>query len=156
MHRSTVAAAAALLACAVPVVAVPAAAAPASGNTAPHARVAERPVAEDAEPPVRPAPSRGLFLTLSGSENTWIRGVLLHCSPEPSGPHPEAAAACAALDTAHGDLDRLPGQRQACTKQYEPVTVSATGAWRGRPTAWHKTFANACELAAATGAVFRF
>ncbi|MGN9794567.1 SSI family serine proteinase inhibitor [Streptomyces sp. OZ13] len=154
MHRSAVLAAAALLTTAA---AVPAAASSASpvpdrpGTVA----VAELPeMVPDAAPAAKP--SRGLFLTLSGSENTWIRGVLLHCSPVPAGPHPEAAAACAALDAARGDLDRLSGERHPCTKQYDPVTVSATGAWRGRPTAWHKTFANACELAVATGAVFRF
>lgn len=140
MHRSAALAAAALLAVAAAVVpsAVPAAA------SQPPERVAK---------PVAP---RGLFLTVSGSQNTWIRGVLLQCSPKPSGPHPEAAQACAALDEARGDLDRLRGEPHPCTKQYDPVTVSATGAWRGRPTAWHKTFSNACELAVATGPVFRF
>ncbi|MEU0372178.1 SSI family serine proteinase inhibitor [Streptomyces sp. NPDC006283] len=146
MHRIATLAAAALLALAV---AVPAAASP--GPFEP-----DLPAAEAAERVARPGPSHGLFLTVSGAENTWIRGVLLHCSPEPAGPHPEAEAACAALDVARGDLDRLTGDPHPCTKQYDPVTVSATGAWRGRPTAWHKTFPNACELAATTGAVFRF
>jgi hypothetical protein len=139
MHRTAALAAAALLA----VVAVVPSAVPAAASQTPE-RVD------------KPAPPRGLFLTVSGSENTWIRGVLLRCSPEPSGPHPDAVGACAALDEARGDLDSLRGEPHPCTKQYDPVTVSATGAWRGRPTAWHKTFPNACELAAATGAVFRF
>lgn len=103
-----------------------------------------------------PAPRRGLFLTVSGDERTWTRGVLLQCTPLPAGPHPEAAAACLALDVARGDLDRLAGDPHGCTKEYDPVTVGATGSWRGRPTAWHKTYANACELDAATGVVFRF
>ncbi|MFJ8074082.1 SSI family serine proteinase inhibitor [Streptomyces sp. NPDC096176] len=144
MHRSATLAAAALLALAA---AVPAAASP--GPFEPDLPAAD-------ERAGRPGPSRGLFLTVSGAENTWIRGVLLHCSPVPAGPHPEAKAACAALDMARGDLDRLTGDPHPCTKQYDPVTVSATGAWRGRPTAWHKTFPNACNLAATTGAVFRF
>ncbi|MDQ1012275.1 hypothetical protein QFZ82_006760 [Streptomyces sp. V4I23] len=139
MHRTAALAAAALLAVAA---AVPSAL-PAAASQAPE-RVD------------KPVPRHGLFLTVSGAENTWIRGVLLHCSPVPSGPHPDAVGACAALDAAGGDLDSLPGEPHPCTKQYDPVTVSATGAWRGRPTAWHKTFSNACELAAATGAVFRF
>ncbi|MFI2371301.1 subtilase-type protease inhibitor [Streptomyces sp. NPDC018833] len=138
MHRTAALAAAVLLAVAAAVPAVPATASPAP---------------QRAEKPTLP---RGLFLTVSGAENTWIRGVLLRCSPEPSGPHPDAAGACAALDEARGDLDGLRGEPHPCTKQYDPVTVSATGVWRGRPTAWHKTFPNACELAAATGAVFRF
>ncbi|MGX6739819.1 SSI family serine proteinase inhibitor [Streptomyces peucetius] len=155
MHRSAALAAAALFAVAV---AVPAAASSASpAPDVPGAGDPAVPVAAvTTDRPGTPAPSRGLFLTVSGSQNTWIRGVLLHCSPAPAGPHPEAAAACAALDAARGDLDRLSGDRHPCTNQYDPVTVSATGAWRGRPTAWHKTFANACELAVETGAVFRF
>ncbi|MFF3324898.1 SSI family serine proteinase inhibitor [Streptomyces sp. NPDC002889] len=134
MHRSA-AFAAALVAV---VAAVPAASASAAGHEE------------------TPTPPHGLFLTVSGDENTWIRGVLLHCSPLPSGPHPDPVAACAELEVARGDLDTLPGDPHPCTKQYDPVTVSATGAWRGRPTAWHKTYANVCELSAATGSVFRF
>ncbi|MGW7468146.1 SSI family serine proteinase inhibitor [Streptomyces xantholiticus] len=159
MHRSAALAAAALFAIAVAVPAAASSASPApdvpgAGDPAVPVAAVERTATTDR--PGTPAPSRGLFLTVSGSQNTWIRGVLLHCSPAPAGPHPEAAAACAALDAARGDLDRLSGDRHPCTNQYDPVTVSATGAWRGRPTAWHKTFANACELAVETGAVFRF
>lgn len=154
MHRSAALAAAALLTAAVAVPAAASSASPAPDRPGTVA-VAEQPEAAPVAAPTA-KPSRGLFLTLSGADNTWIRGVLLHCSPVPAGPHPEADAACAALDAARGDFDRLSGERHPCTKQYDPVTVSATGAWRGRPTAWHKTFANACELAVATGAVFRF
>ncbi|MBT2505688.1 protease inhibitor SIL-V5 [Streptomyces sp. ISL-98] len=103
-----------------------------------------------------PKPTRGLFLTVSGSENTWIRGVMLNCPPKPSGHHPEAAAACAALDKANGEFDALPVDSHPCTKRFDPVTVSATGTWRDRPTAWNKTYSNPCELDVATGAVFRF
>lgn len=153
MHRSAALAAAALFAV---VMAAPAMASSASPTPDVPAMPDRNPAVTATGRPADQAPSRGLFLTVSGSENTWIRGVLLHCSPVPSGPHPKAAAACAALDAAHGDLDRLPDDRHPCTNQFDPVTVSATGAWRGRPTAWHKTFANACELAVETGAVFRF
>ncbi|GGX16961.1 SSI family serine proteinase inhibitor [Streptomyces chryseus] len=106
--------------------------------------------------PGEPKPSKGLFLTVSGSSSTWMRGVLLSCAPGPSGPHPDAAGACAALGVANGDFDKLPGNPRACTKQYEPVTVSAAGTWGGVPTAWRKTYPNACVLDTATGPVFRF
>ncbi|AZM51401.1 protease inhibitor SIL-V5 [Streptomyces sp. WAC 01529] len=99
---------------------------------------------------------RGLILTVSGSEDTWIRGVLLRCRPEPMGPHPHAAEACAAIDRAKGNFDRLPDDPHLCTKQYDPVTVSATGTHRNRSVSWHKTYANACEMDADTGYVFRF
>ncbi|MGD6746996.1 SSI family serine proteinase inhibitor [Streptomyces sp. BH106] len=109
--------------------------------------------------PTGPAGSeqpRGLFLTVSGAENTWVRGVLLNCAPKPSGHHPYAAEACAALDAVGGDLDALPVEQQICTKQYDPVTVAATGTYRGKAITWHKTFGNACEMNASTGHVFRF
>ncbi|WP_372343114.1 SSI family serine proteinase inhibitor [Streptomyces sp. KL116D] len=112
--------------------------------------------AAPAQAATEPAPPRGLFLTVSGDDNTWIRGVLLRCEPELAGHHPYAAEACAALDDASGDLDELRGEPRTCTKEFNPVTVSATGTHRGRLTAWHKTFANACALDAATGHVFRF
>ncbi|NUL02526.1 protease inhibitor SIL-V5 [Streptomyces lunaelactis] len=138
MHRMATLAAAALVAlvAGVPAHAAPAHAAPAVGEA--------------------PKPAPGLFLTLSGADNTWIRGVLLQCPVKPGGPHPHAAAACRALSVARGDLDVLPGDPHPCDKRFDPVTVGATGTWRGRLTAWHKTYANACELDAATGAVFRF
>ncbi|MFF2962448.1 SSI family serine proteinase inhibitor [Streptomyces sp. NPDC057963] len=103
-----------------------------------------------------PLPERRLFLTVSGSANTWIRGVELICPPAPDARHPEAAAACAAIDEAAGDLDDLPRDPHLCTKVYDPVTATATGKWDGRPVAWRKTFPNACELDVATGPVFRF
>ncbi|MCX4672820.1 subtilase-type protease inhibitor [Streptomyces sp. NBC_01381] len=104
-----------------------------------------------------PPQDRGdLFLTVSGAENTWIRGVLLTCEPEPSGRHPHAAKACAAIERAGGDLDALPAESGICTKQYAPVTVSASGTYRGRPVGWHKTYDNACTMTYSTGDVFRF
>ncbi|MER5461912.1 SSI family serine proteinase inhibitor [Streptomyces sp. NPDC002668] len=103
-----------------------------------------------------PMPARGLLLTVSGSENTWIRGVLLQCPAQTDGPHPHAGAACTALSAAGGDLDALPGDPRPCDRRFDPVTVSATGTWRGLPIAWHRTYPNACALDVATGVVFRF
>jgi hypothetical protein len=103
-----------------------------------------------------PTPERGLLLTVSGAENTWIRGVSLHCSPETGGGHPDAQAACDDITWARGNFDALPGDPHACTKQYDPVTATASGTWHGLPVNWTKTFGNACELDAAAGPVFRF
>ncbi|MBO1332374.1 SSI family serine proteinase inhibitor [Streptomyces sp. VRA16 Mangrove soil] len=97
-----------------------------------------------------------LLLTVSGTEHTWIRGVLLSCEPEPSGHHPYAAEACAALDAAGGDLDAVRAEPHACTEEDDPVTASATGVHRGRTITWSRTFPNTCALDAATGSVFRF
>ncbi|GGS11944.1 subtilase-type protease inhibitor [Streptomyces aureoverticillatus] len=103
-----------------------------------------------------PSRQRGVFLTVSGDENTWIRGVVLRCVPEPGGHHPHAARACAELDAAGGDFDKLAGEARLCTREYAPVTVSATGEFRGKPVSWHKTYGNACEMGSGTGNVFRF
>ncbi|MFJ7497166.1 SSI family serine proteinase inhibitor [Streptomyces sp. NPDC097727] len=103
-----------------------------------------------------PVPDRGLLLTVSGSEDTWIRGVTLFCPPAPDAHHPRAAAACAAIDRAEGDLDALPGSPRLCIKGYDPVTATATGTWDGRPVGWQRTFPDACVMDAVTGPVFRF
>ncbi|MFI0980385.1 SSI family serine proteinase inhibitor [Streptomyces sp. NPDC021093] len=103
-----------------------------------------------------PAPKRGLLLTVSGAEGTWIRGVGLQCGPRAGGGHPEARAACNALTWARGDFDALRGDPYPCTKEYDPVIATADGTWRGRTVHWTKTFSNACVLDAETGPVFRF
>ncbi|RVU23797.1 protease inhibitor SIL-V5 [Streptomyces antnestii] len=108
--------------------------------------------AADTDPPAPDA----LFLTVSGDQGGWMRGELLRCDPAPWGHHAHAAGACAALDAAQGDLDALPPAQEMCTQVYAPVTVSATGTYRGRAVNWHKTFANACTMSASTGDVFRF
>ncbi|MEU8888657.1 SSI family serine proteinase inhibitor [Streptomyces sp. NPDC048442] len=103
-----------------------------------------------------PTPERGLLLTVSHADSTWIRGVGLQCPPRSGGRHPEARAACNALTWARGDFDALPGDPHVCTKQYDPVTATADGTWHGRTVHWAKTFGNACMLDAETGPVFRF
>ncbi|MFE7395370.1 SSI family serine proteinase inhibitor [Streptomyces sp. NPDC057557] len=104
-----------------------------------------------------PVPDRGLLLTVSGSEDTWIRGVALFCPPAPDAHHPHAADACAAIDRAEGDLDALPGSPRLCIVEgYDPVTATATGTWDGRPVSWQRTFPDACVMDAVTGPVFRF
>ncbi|MEU6663436.1 SSI family serine proteinase inhibitor [Streptomyces sp. NPDC046821] len=110
--------------------------------------------AVDTDPPAS-APG-ALVLTVSGDQGEWQRGETLHCDPAPYGHHPHAAEACGALDTAQGNLDALVPSQQMCTQVYAPVTVSATGTYRGRVIDWHKTYANACTMNASTGDVFRF
>lgn len=103
-----------------------------------------------------PERSSGVFLTVTGQDNAWVRGVLLDCVTQRPAHHPHAAEACAAIDEAGGDFDALSAKPGICTKQYAPVSVSATGVHRGKPVSWHKTYGNACEMGHSTGAVFRF
>ncbi|RCG16714.1 protease inhibitor SIL-V5 [Streptomyces reniochalinae] len=93
---------------------------------------------------------------MSGSEDTWMRGVRLVCEPTWHGRHPKAAEACTALDRAGGDLDTLPDATGPCTMEYDPVTVSAEGRHRGERVTWKKTFPNLCTMHSATGPVFDF
>ncbi|GAA2642900.1 SSI family serine proteinase inhibitor [Streptomyces lunalinharesii] len=97
----------------------------------------------------------GLFLTVSGSGDTWIRGVRLSC-PDTRGTHPHGAAACAELAAVHGDPEALRGDPHVCTREYDPVTVTASGSWRGAPVEWRREYPNACTMDAATGPLFRF
>lgn len=103
-----------------------------------------------------PAQDPGILLTVSGSENTWIRGVVLHCPPAPEDRHPDAAGACAALDAAGGDFDALAGEPRPCAYEYDPVTVTAEGTGQNGAVDWRHTYPNACGMDAATGPVFRF
>ncbi|MGW6360089.1 SSI family serine proteinase inhibitor [Streptomyces sp. NPDC055092] len=108
--------------------------------------------ANAADPPV----PQGVFLTVAGDQGSWMRGELLRCEPEAWGHHPHASEACGALDRADGNLDALVADPEMCTQVYAPVTVSASGTYRGKPITWQKTFANACTMEASTGYVFRF
>ncbi|MEU9489659.1 SSI family serine proteinase inhibitor [Streptomyces decoyicus] len=102
-----------------------------------------------------PSADQGLLLTVSGTGNTWSRGVRLSC-PDIHGRHPHAGAACDALAWARGDIDALPGEPRTCTREFDPVTATATGTYRGAQVNWHKEFPNACSMDSATGPLFRF
>jgi hypothetical protein len=106
--------------------------------------------------PAHAAPaSTRIYLTVSGSENTWIKGVLLNC-PDDTGSHPNGKAACAALAAARGDFDALHGEQRTCVGENDSVTATANGTWQGRPVNWNRSFPSSCLLDVATGPVFRF
>ncbi|MFB7234931.1 SSI family serine proteinase inhibitor [Streptomyces sp. NPDC058128] len=108
------------------------------------------------------APAQDTRLQLT-AERTVDRGpdtvafVWLDCPASDRPAHPHRAEACAALDAAGGDLDRLRGEPdRICTAEHAPVTLSAQGTYRGRTVEWTRTYANNCEAAGKTGAVFHF
>ncbi|WP_308368401.1 SSI family serine proteinase inhibitor [Streptomyces sp. ISL-36] len=117
--------------------------------------------------PAKPAslyPPSAIVLTLGQGESAATasvrRAVTLDCAPLPGGSHPSPAAACAELAAAGGDLGLLtaiPGNRP-CTREWDPVTVTADGVWEGRRISWSATYGNACEMRSrvAEGAVFSF
>jgi hypothetical protein len=85
------------------------------------------------------------------------RATTLTCAPRPSGTHPDAARACAELTSAGGDFDKVTiAEDTVCTHEYDPVTVTAQGVWRGERVTYERTFANECVKSAGSGAVFQF
>ncbi len=106
--------------------------------------------------PVSATSAAALSLAVRDDGTGAVSQVELLCHPT-GGTHPQAAAACAALDAAGGAPDRLtPVTGVFCYQLYQPVTASVTGSWLGKPVRWEQTFGNGCELHTRTGPVFRF
>jgi hypothetical protein len=96
-----------------------------------------------------------MVLTVAKGEPTRPiqRRASLTCQP-PGGTHRQARGACAELAKVGGRFDKLQLSGGMCTMQYDPVTVSATGRWKGRKVAYQHTFGNSCTLTTTTGPVF--
>lgn len=97
------------------------------------------------------APS-ALVLAISKGERaataTVERAVTLNCAPRATGTHPAPASACAELRSVGGRFGALteePSQKM-CTRQWDPVVVTAQGVWDGKHVSWSATFGNACEM----------
>ncbi|MEU5807941.1 MULTISPECIES: subtilase-type protease inhibitor [unclassified Streptomyces] len=107
------------------------------------------------------APSALVLVVSTGADPgyaTPLRAVTLSCSPSPRGTHPSPAAACAEL-RAHADrLDVLaePLPNVDCTREWNPMTVTADGVWKGRRISYSYTFANPCALRHSSGTLFDF
>jgi Subtilisin inhibitor-like len=106
------------------------------------------------------APS-AMVLTIGHGESAALaapeRAVTLVCAPTASGSHPDAASACAELRLAEGDFDALvPRADLMCTKQYEPVVVTAEGVWQGKRVSYERTFGNSCVKDLYGSTVFAF
>ncbi|MGJ6960714.1 SSI family serine proteinase inhibitor [Streptosporangium sp. G11] len=98
---------------------------------------------------------RAKRLTLTVSRPGGMRTVRLGCTPV-YGTHPRAVEACALLSRARGNPASVRLPWTGCLQQYDPIAVSATGVWNGRPVQYQRTFSNPCELRAATGVIFSF
>ncbi|MFE9173007.1 protease inhibitor [Streptomyces kebangsaanensis] len=85
------------------------------------------------------------------------RAVTLTCAPAPSGSHPAAPDACAELRAAGGDLAALTaGDDVLCTREYNPVVITAQGVWQGKRVSYERTFSNECVKNASATSVFAF
>ncbi|WP_338894534.1 protease inhibitor [Streptomyces sp. TG1A-60] len=85
------------------------------------------------------------------------RAVTLTCAPRPFGTHPAAAEACAELGAVGGDFAALAGRAGVmCTKEYDPVVVTAQGVWQGKRVAYERTFPNECLKNSAASVLYAF
>ncbi|MFE5621199.1 SSI family serine proteinase inhibitor [Streptomyces virginiae] len=107
------------------------------------------------------APSALVLSVTAGPDadtGTVMRAVTLVCAPRPGGTHPNPAAACRELRAAGSQLDPLaaPAADAVCTREWNPMTVTADGVWQGRRLHYTYTFANPCGLRNTAGALFDF
>ena len=116
-----------------------------------------------AEPPDNPPPAISItpstmMLSVSTGERVRpdARRVVLQCHPA-GGDHPKAVAACMRLASRGGQFATLNAHpNRPCVLLHAPVTVTASGSWRGRLVRYQETFGNSCVLRAKTGPVFQF
>lgn len=107
------------------------------------------------------APS-ALVLTVTAGDDAAagpvLRAVTLGCTPKATGTHPAARSACAELRAADGRFAAITTQDStvACTKQWDPVTVTADGVWNGKRVSYAHTFGNACAMNNGSGVLFGF
>lgn len=96
------------------------------------------------------------FLVLGVAVRGEGQFVTLRCDP-PSGTHPNAPAACKALDAAGGDLDKIAGKPDTlCPATYDPATATASGSYQGAKVIFRRIYLNPCDLARGTAPVFQF
>ncbi|MFB6891407.1 SSI family serine proteinase inhibitor [Kitasatospora sp. NPDC056327] len=106
-----------------------------------------------------PATDTSLRLTVTHGETPTAgtpRAVLLDCPPDAATTHPDPLTACRLIDSVNGNIGELDVNPGACTQEYDPYTVTASGTYRGRPLSFHHTYGNHCTLLRATGAVYDF
>ncbi|MFJ4963962.1 Kexstatin-1 precursor [Streptomyces sp. ADI96-02] len=107
--------------------------------------------AAPAKPQSLYAPS-ALVLTVARGEDpltaTVERAVTLTCAPRAEGSHPAAAAACKELKAVDGQFNRLMDapSTKTCTRQWDPVSLTAHGVWQGKRVDFAATYGNPCEM----------
>ncbi|MEU2264515.1 subtilase-type protease inhibitor [Streptomyces sp. NPDC019645] len=114
------------------------------------------------EPASLYAPSALVLTTAHGESaaSSPARAVTLTCAPGTTGTHPASEDACAALAQVEGEFGGLAeisrGQPRFCTREYDPVTVTAQGVWQGKRVSYEHTFANECVKNSEGAGVFEF
>jgi hypothetical protein len=88
----------------------------------------------------------------SSTSGELIASASLTCPPTDAS-HPNPAAACQQLNQADGWIDGIPEESGSCTREFEPVIVTASGTWNGEPRYYKREFSNRCVAVRATGGV---
>jgi hypothetical protein len=107
-------------------------------------------------------PPSAMVLTVGQGESaataTVERAVTLTCNPTAGGSHPDAEAACADLERAHGQpaLTLNDDSDRVCPQIYAPVTLTADGVWEGRRVSYERTFPNSCVADSRVTNLFNF
>jgi len=94
-------------------------------------------------------------LTLSFTESSGQRSVSLECDPD-GGTHPQPGPACDDLRAVDGHIEDMAPDGRLCLMIFDPVTLEASGVWRGERREFEHTYGNSCEASGATGHVFAF
>jgi hypothetical protein len=97
-----------------------------------------------------------LVLTWAYEDGADAEKVTLRCHPVVWGTHPNRVNACDALERVDGYFEQLPSTNDPCTKEYRPVTVTASGYWVQHPVGYSETFGNLCAAKTETDNVFDF
>ncbi|MBB5805802.1 hypothetical protein F4560_005570 [Saccharothrix ecbatanensis] len=103
--------------------------------------------------PAASAPESMFVLSMARGETVHM--ATLTCQPAGGG-HPSPDDACLALSDVDGQFTGLSTGQAFCTLEYDPVTVRASGKWRGETRLFEATFPNPCVMRAETGPVFDF
>jgi hypothetical protein len=97
-------------------------------------------------------------LTLTATTDGQAPHVVeLTCDPD-GGTHPDPQTACMQLSQVDGDIAQLPATQAHifCPMIFQPITVTATGLWRGRTVLFQDKYTNSCERDNRSGLLFRF
>lgn len=92
-----------------------------------------------------------LSITSKGTGRVLARASLT-CGPA-GGSHPDPKAACEQLSKADGRIEAIPPEDGACTKEFNPVILRASGTWNGDDRRFEGEFPNRCVGIRATGGV---
>lgn len=96
-----------------------------------------------------PAPAKAetdLTIAIKASAQAPAKNWKLTCGPV-SGDHPDAAAACTALDRVQGDPFAPVPKNQMCTMVFGgPEEATVTGTWKGKQVNAKFNRKNGCEM----------